>query len=225
MSGKVQFTIKLNPGEREKLQEIAFSLGIVRSRGEGIGTIGSLTGLLRAIVLGEIELSDNNISIPKISLPDRFWSRVDKNGPIVHGMTTPCWIWTKFTTAPPRNYGIFTVKKGHTVKTHRLSWELTYGKIPDGLYVCHKCDNPPCCNPSHLFLGTAKDNAIDMFTKKRVIIRKGESSSLAKLTWDKVREIRFKYANRNVTQRDLAKEYNVHQSTILKIINNMTWKL
>jgi hypothetical protein len=64
-------------------------------------------------------------------------------------------------------YGSFGVSKKKSTQAHRFSWYLTNGEIPDGIYVCHKCDNPPCCNPKHLFLGTAKDNADDMRAKGR----------------------------------------------------------
>src|SRR6185437_1359919 len=64
-------------------------------------------------------------------------------------------------------YGIFWVSKGATVLAHRMAWELAYGPIPDGLLVCHRCDNPPCCEPSHFFLGTDADNARDKVSKGR----------------------------------------------------------
>ena len=82
-----------------------------------------------------------------------FWRKVDKKGPIhpIHGR---CWVWTGS-------------KVGKGYGQHRRSWKIHFGEIPDGLYVLHKCDNPLCVNPSHLFLGTPKDNVQDMLEKGR----------------------------------------------------------
>jgi len=98
---------------------------------------------------------------------ERFWSKVDKD------TSSGCWLWTAGKT--PLGYGIFQVKTekcmgwGHwkSVRAHRFAWELTYGLIPEGMNVLHKCDNPPCVRPTHLFLGTQKDNVRDMIHKGR----------------------------------------------------------
>lgn len=87
---------------------------------------------------------------------DRFWARVDKSG--------ECWVWTG--AALPAGYGRW--KGAHRlVYAHRFSWELANGPIPDGMLVCHRCDNPPCVRPDHLFLGTPTDNIRDMNAKGR----------------------------------------------------------
>lgn len=85
-----------------------------------------------------------------------FWSKVQK--------TDTCWLWTGVIGA--HGYGVFGGKKTRG-RAHRLMWERVNGPIPDGLNVCHRCDNPPCVNPAHLFLGTVKDNAQDMMRKGR----------------------------------------------------------
>lgn len=82
-----------------------------------------------------------------------FWSRVDVRGP------DECWPWMNAKT--PNGYGTVYFG-GRMVGAHRVSWELTHGPIPDGLFVLHHCDNPPCCNPAHLFTGTHTDNVRDM---------------------------------------------------------------
>lgn len=90
---------------------------------------------------------------------ERFWSKVDKSG--------ECWIWTG---VRQNGYGSFWFEHGPK-PAHRISWTLTHGPITDGLFACHRCDNPACVNPDHLFLGTAGDNARDMWSKGRQAIR------------------------------------------------------
>lgn len=88
----------------------------------------------------------------------RFWRKVDKSG--------ECWIWTGARAPPPWDYGKFRLD-GRAVDAHRVSWEFSYGPIPDGLWVLHRCDVPGCVRPEHLFLGTAQDNSRDMMRKGR----------------------------------------------------------
>jgi len=88
------------------------------------------------------------------SVGERLWARVDQ-GP-------DCWVWLG--AKRRRGYGQLHIGN-QWLSTHRLAWELTYGPIPAGLFVCHHCDNPPCCRPDHLFLGTAADNNRDTKAK------------------------------------------------------------
>ncbi len=96
---------------------------------------------------------------------DRFWSKVDKNGPVIYEELGSCWIWTAARNGP-NGYGAFRIgKQKHDA--HRVAYELQIGPIPEGLCVLHKCDNPPCVRGDHLFVGTRGDNNKDMHKKGR----------------------------------------------------------
>jgi hypothetical protein len=130
---------------------------------------------------------------------------------------TGCWNWTG---AKFRNgYGAIQVN-GFCKKAHRVSYSTFVGEIPDGFYVCHSCDNPPCVNPSHLFVGTAKDNAIDMQAKGRKAITTGR----AKLTNEGVLLIRAQFGL-GKKQHDVAKEFGISQATVSLIWKRKIWKL
>jgi hypothetical protein len=152
-----------------------------------------------------------------IPLIDRFWSRVDKSG--------DCWVWTAATTNG--GYGVIrdTGRNGKIIRAHRLSWELHNGPIPAGIEVCHRCDNPPCVNPAHLFLGTHQDNVTDTVNKGRASGGgpRGSLHHQAKLTEAQVLDIRAVYAAGAASQRQLARKYNVDRGTIQHIVKRMVW--
>lgn len=146
---------------------------------------------------------------------DRFWAKVDRsNGP------DSCWLWTACVNH--HGYGVFRLPSKHNELAHRVAYKIINGIIANGLSVCHSCDNPPCCNPSHLFLGTQLDNIIDAKNKGRIQI--GESNHASKLNADIVKEIRSLYAAHLMTQRNLADRYKVNQSTISLIVHRKTWQ-
>lgn len=143
-----------------------------------------------------------------------------------------CWPWAG--TVRGNGYGRLRVggRGGRDLLAHRAVYEVLVGPIPDGLCVCHSCDNPPCVNPAHLFLGTQFDNMRDMAAKGRQsrqqrpdLILRGESVKGSKLTWEKVSAIRMRYAAGGVTQQDLAAEYGVRQSLISRIVLGQSWTL
>lgn len=111
---------------------------------------------------------------------------------------------------------------GKVISAHRLAWQLFRGTIPNGLCVLHSCDNRPCVKPAHLFLGTFLDNAKDRDKKGRTA--KGEKVGLAKLTENKVIEIRRVYSEGIVSQQYLAEKVGVHPSIVSDIIRRKTWK-
>jgi len=142
----------------------------------------------------------------------RFWDKVEKLGP------NECWEWKAYKTQ--RGYGQFKYKEG--TRAHRIAWILTHGPIPKGLLLLHHCDNPPCCNPSHLFLGTQKDNIADMFNKNRQHPRYGENAGSVKLTEEQVKIIKDELA-KGTLQRILAEKYGVARETIGLINTGKNW--
>lgn len=143
------------------------------------------------------------------SFAARFGLRVKK--------TEGCWEWIGPTY---RGYGRLW-HNGKTIRAHRASWLIHRGDIPSGMFVCHRCDNPKCVKPDHLFLGTHQDNMNDKVQKGRCarLDRSGEKSGSAKLTAADVRCIR----QRLRPQRELATEYGVDPSTISDIQRRKTW--
>lgn len=95
-------------------------------------------------------------------LPERFWEKVNKNGPVMPGMDTPCWEWVA--ALNNKGYGVIRVGQRNEY-AHRLAYEMQHGPIPEGMRVLHRCDHPPCVR--HLFAGSMKDNTQDMIRKGR----------------------------------------------------------
>lgn len=149
------------------------------------------------------------------SREQRLWAKIDKRD------MGECWEWKGYRDA--HGYGIFGKNHGILVRSHRFVYEITQGKIPDGMIVCHKCDNPPCCNPSHLFLGTPADNSRDCKLKGRARGPKGIDNASAKLTTNDVLEIRRLWSV-GVKPVAIASAYSVDQSSIWNIIKHKTWR-
>lgn len=104
-------------------------------------------------------------------------------------------------------------RSGKVLKTHRYSWTLSRGFIPVGLAVLHKCDNPPCVRPRHLFLGTQKENVIDMARKGR--------HGMSTLTNEQISQIKNMYASGNFLQKELAHQFGVQISAISRFVNGV----
>ncbi len=147
------------------------------------------------------------------TLEQRFWAKVGRGHP------DGCWEWLASTG--PGGYGRFGVPGMSTgwLHAHRMSWTLSKGEIPDGMYVCHVCDNPPCVNPRHLFLGTPADNMADKIRKGRHM-----ESRTRKLTEAAVREIRGTPPRGGVSRKELAKKFGVGESAIYKVLNRKNWR-
>ncbi len=126
-----------------------------------------------------------------------------------------CWIWSG--ASIPSGYGTMTVSAGVTGYAHRASWEANNGPIPDGLFVCHRCDTPSCVNPDHMFLGTHEDNMRDMRSKGRGVF--GERHPSAILSESDVNEIRSSAEPYGV----LANRYGVSKSAISSVRTGKNW--
>lgn len=144
-----------------------------------------------------------------------FWNRVIKSD--------GCWGWTG--QKHPHGYGEIERRyegKRYVILAHRISWILHKGKIPHGLRVLHACDNPPCTNPDHLFLGTQLENIQDAVMKGRNA--RGERLPGAKLTNITVRKIRELHDSGGITHQALADQFGVTRSLITCVVNRQIWK-
>ena len=149
------------------------------------------------------------------STQERFWAKVDQRGP------NDCWEWTA--SGLKSGYGSFGVN-GKMELAHRVAWTLANGEIPDGLCVCHSCDNPPCVNAAHLFLGTQADNLADMRAKGRqgYYGLPGEKHPKAKLTERDVRFIRH-WLSKGYTEQSTADAFGVCRKSICHNKTGSTW--
>ena len=168
----------------------------------------------------------------------RFWSKIDRNGPVHSVELGNCWVWTG--NLSPDGYGQFMITspllpekpRQKAARSHRVAWELTHGVAASESLVLHKCDNPKCCNPAHLFLGNQLDNINDMMRKGRYVngiarapsaAARGEANGAAKLTGSQVLEI---IAARRSGSRvlELAKLFNVSVATVKRICAGRQWR-
>lgn len=160
------------------------------------------------------------------SQPSDFWAHIQQAGP------NDCWEWEGCRTADGYGKGTFQNRK---FLAHRLAWELTFGSIPGGLWVLHRCDNPPCCNPSHLFLGTSAENTADRTAKRRSAIGakngnqtqperrpRGSSHGCARLNDWRVIGIMAR-SLQGVSNTQIAQEFGESLSQVGKILNRRNW--
>ena len=149
---------------------------------------------------------------------EQFWGYVNTRDP------DECWDWTR--GKDQAGYGIVLLN-GRRDRTHRIAWSLTRGDIPAGLFVCHHCDRPSCCNPNHLFLGSNSENIEDARRKGRMSlppVNRGEDHYNTNMTNELVMAARLKYATGKYTLRDIANEYKTSISMVHALVRGKTWK-
>src|SRR4030043_1563744 len=151
-----------------------------------------------------------------LTAEEKFWSNINIKS------DEKCWEWKTYAGTNERPNTHFN---GKNQSVSRLAYKLIYGDFDDSLYVCHHCDNPPCCNPNHLFLGTRQDNVDDREAKGRNKMPHsiGEDHGGAKLTKEQILEIRNKYIPREYSYYKLAREYGVTFGHIRNIIQRKVW--
>lgn len=159
-----------------------------------------------------------------MALEDRFWGKVERRGP------DECWWWQ---AAKVAGYGVLNVGRirdgtRRMVKAHRVSWQMSIGPIPKGMLVLHRCDNPSCVNPSHLFIGTNRDNVADMRSKGRGRYignggLRGSAHGKSKLTEVGAAEIRQR-VDSGESQASVARDFGLSRATINHIIKGRTWR-
>jgi hypothetical protein len=159
----------------------------------------------------------STFGVEKVSLANRFWSKVQKE-PDSNG----CWLWIGAKDVYGYGY-LGATRRKSAKKAHRLSYEIHYGEgTSKGLCVLHRCDNPPCVNPSHLFLGTRSDNNKDKQAKGRDYDKRGENNPRAKIKLSDVEKIKRLW-KAGKTQDAIAKIYKISQVNVSKIVRGQLW--
>lgn len=151
--------------------------------------------------------------MPRSNTIEDFWNSVDRSGG-----PDSCWVWKK--SRSPRGYGK-THHNGKEWRANRLAFFLETGTTPDA--VCHRCDNPPCCNPRHLFAGTHGTNARDRAKKNRGFRPMGERHHHSRLTAESVMSIRREYAS-GASCIDLAAKFGASREHITDIVYGRRWR-
>lgn len=203
---------------------------------ELVNVIAASTGCSRC------PAAQHNIEITNAMPADietRFWSKVNKDGPVPSHMPHlgPCWIWTAGKVGT--GYGAFAVTPTKQKRAHVMAWELTNGPMPEGMLLCHSCDNRSCCRPSHLFPGTHSANSIDAMSKGRltqlakahqahldgrVNYCRGSAMPNSKLSEADVNEMRRLHRDESCGYKRLHKRFGVSVGVAQRICNRKMWK-
>lgn len=168
---------------------------------------------------GEVLRLDHKRCLPchkasKQTAEELFWNHITRN----QFDTDECWTWTG--KIHSQGYGVFTYR-GKEIYAHRFSFAIHNEPVPEKMHVLHKCDNPPCSNPKHLFPGTNADNVADAVAKNRNV--RGERVGTAKLTVDMVRKIKDELLRGDISKDKIGERYSVSGAAIRKIAKGQTW--
>ncbi len=215
---------KRNPSHKDnvltKKMQHCVKLRVEKERSRDAGNIREPANLFRRLTM-------------KIISPRAFSGFCNR---IKKGKTPDeCWIWHG--ARGTDGYGVFYLVAIHrSVRAHRLSYEMFNGEIPEGMVICHRCDNPICVNPAHLWAGTSQQNTADRDRKGRTArgathhsrlhpekIKTGEGTPNAKLTNAQVSQLRQEYKSGGITQRDLARRYGLSQVAVCNILHGKTY--
>jgi hypothetical protein len=151
--------------------------------------------------------------MPLTTTPERFWGHVDSSRWPSEG----CWEWMG--RRDEKGYGRIGFQGQSNRRAHRVAFSLTFGSLPAAVAICHRCDNPSCCNPAHLFLGSQAENIADRHEKGRTV----DPPSRRKLTLDQARAMRADWQRGGVTQQQLADRYGVSRGNVSKIVNGASY--
>lgn len=156
----------------------------------------------------------NDLSAIDYETEQRFWQRVikDPNG---------CWNWAGSTITA--GYGSFSID-GKTYSAHRVAYALANGGVPDGAYVCHRCDNKLCCRPDHLYAGSHRSNMLDKKIRGRNVRLTGTDNGMTKISDGVARRIFLLYKSRRMSQQKIAKLFGLKRSMVADIVNRRTHK-
>lgn len=144
---------------------------------------------------------------------ERFWSKVDVRN------TSKCWPWRAYKDKD--GYGMFLLE-GKSERSHRIALFLRTGNFPK--YACHKCDNPTCCNPDHIYDGSHAENMRDAKERKRFMPTRGSKHYSTSLTDAKVKAIREEYSKGDSNMLEVAKMFGCSQSAVQRVVSRTTWK-
>ena len=151
-----------------------------------------------------------------VASEERFWTFVKKSD----------WCWEWIGHRKDTGYGRYPVRrvgsKWTSIGAHRVAWFLSFGDIPDGVCVLHKCDNPPCVRPEHLFLGSMADNVSDCMQKRRHVSHRGEKHGMSKLTATQALEI-VKLRRNGSLLEDIGRRFGITGAAVRSIVTGRTW--